>query len=396
MFNIFRKKPDEISRTAPGFEETERKTPKTGVVLLIVMFIAGVFFGWRALDDMGRIPAEPALLSYCAYRYEPGYLEESFTRPFKPYPLYYPYDERSADCNFNEIEKEHGVPALIEKRMPLEKELRRISEDLIPVENSLNQVRYEIQRATGEYGVGLQEQGAQIEKPVFPTEPTGQNILNLRQEEDALLAQKSDLENEKQIVEAEIKAIDEELEIAYKPIFEKQNRLLRTYEFKVFLLQFFSIIPFFILVFLLYLRSHRKNSPHAIIFTAMVAVASVLLLRVILFWFWGLFLERVLAVLIHWLNQYQIIRTMMFYGGMILSFALFGGAAYWLQKKIFDPRRVTLRRFRGKQCPHCQTNLDLAASYCPNCGARIREKCEQCGQAKFVGLPNCPHCGHKA
>lgn len=396
MFNIFRKKPDEISRTTPGFEETERKTSKTGVVLLFIMFIAGAFFGWRALDDLGRIPAEPSPLSYCAYRYAPGYLTESFVRPFSPYPLYYPYDENSADCNFNGLEKEHGVPALIEKRMPLEKELSAIFKDLNSVESSLNQVRYEIQRATGEYGVGIQEQNAQIEKPVFPTEPTGQNILNLRQKEDDLLSRKSYFENEKQTVDAEIKTIDVKLTIAYEPVFEKQNRLLRIYEFKVFLLQFFSIIPFFILVFWLYLRSHRKNSPHAIIFTAMVAVASVLLLRVILFWFWGLFLERVLEVLIRWFNQYQIIRTLMFYGGMILSFALFGGAAYWLQKKIFDPRRVTLRRFRGKQCPHCQTNLDLAVFYCPNCGARIKERCAECGQARFVGLPNCPHCGHKA
>lgn len=396
MFNIFRKKPDEISRTTPGFEETERKTSKTGAVLLIIMFIAGTFFGWRALDDMGRIPAEPAPLSYCAYRYESAYLAESFVRPFKPYPLYYPYNEISADCVFNELEKEYGIPALLEKRMPLEKELRLISEDLNSVESSLNQIRYEIQRATGEYGVGLQEKSAQIEKPVFPTEPASQNILDLRQKEATLLGQKSELESKKQTTEVEIAKTDEEIRVAYKPVFEKQNRLLRIYEFKIFLLQFFSIIPFFILIFWGYLRLHRKNSPYAVIFTAMTAVASVLLLRVLLFWFWGLFLERVLEILIRWFNQYQIIRTLMFYAGMLLSFALFGGAAYWLQKKVFDPRRVALRRFRGKQCPHCQADLDLAAFYCPNCGARIREKCEQCGQARFVGLPNCPHCGHKA
>ena len=34
------KKELEISRSNPGFEEDERRVPKTGVLLLIVMFVA--------------------------------------------------------------------------------------------------------------------------------------------------------------------------------------------------------------------------------------------------------------------------------------------------------------------------------------------------------------------
>ncbi|OGL87384.1 hypothetical protein A3I40_03800 [Candidatus Uhrbacteria bacterium RIFCSPLOWO2_02_FULL_48_12] len=89
----------------------------------------------------------------------------------------------------------------------------------------------------------------------------------------------------------------------------------------------------------------------------------------------------------------EIIRSLVFYLGMILSFVLFGGAVYYLQKRIFDPRRVAIRRFRLKQCPRCQTNLDLAISFCPQCGHQIKERCASCGQARFVELPACPHCG---
>ena len=42
MFNFFKKNPEVISRTTPGYEEAERRTPTTGVILLILMFIAGI------------------------------------------------------------------------------------------------------------------------------------------------------------------------------------------------------------------------------------------------------------------------------------------------------------------------------------------------------------------
>ncbi len=394
MFNLFKRKTEEISRTTPGYEETERKTPITGVILLFVMFVAGAFFGWRALDDLGSIPQEPEPLSVCASRYEDSvYLEETAVRPFTTQPFYYEYD--SDKCQFNALEKEHNIAPLFEPRMPLERELKPLQENLNATENSLNEIRYQLQRATGEYGIGLQEKQAYIEQPLFPTGASTQSISSLRTQEADLSAKKSGLDNQISAINAKIKKIDEQLKEAYKPVFKEQNKKLRWYEFKVFILQFIVIFPLFLLIFWGYLRLHRKNSPYAIIFTAMMAVVSLLFLRIILFWFWGLFLARVLEVLVEWFKKYEIIRTLILYGGMILSFAVFGGAVYWLQKKVFDPRRVALRRFRAKQCPHCQTNLDLSVFYCPNCGGQIKGKCEKCGQARFIGLPNCPHCGDK-
>lgn len=402
MFNFFKKNQEEISRTTPGYEETERKTPITGVILLFMMFIAGMFFGWRALDDLGRIPQAPEPLSACASRYENQgylngdsvYLEESPVRPFNYQPLYYEYD--SGKCQFSALEKEYNIAHLFEPRMPLEKELKPFRENLNATENSLNEIRYQLQRATGEYGIGLQEKQAGIvEETLFPTGLFAQSISSLRTQEAEMSAKKSGLDNQISAINTKIKKIDEKLKEAYKPVFKEQNKRLRWYEFKVFILQFLVIFPFFLLVLRGCLRLHRKNSPYTIIFTAMLAVASLLFLRIILFWFWGLFLARILEVLIKWFDKYEIIRTLIFYGGMVLSFAIFGGAVYWLQKKVFDPRRVTIRRFRAKQCPHCQTNLDLTGFYCPNCGSQIKEKCEKCGQARFVGMPNCPNCGDK-
>lgn len=390
---FFRKREEHISRTEPGFEETERRTPKTGIILLLAMVIAGLFFGWRALDDLGRIPDEPARLSECSFRYRKNiYLQESSVRPYSPPALYYEHD--SSQCVFGKIEKAHNIPSFTEKRISLEKKLKPISDKLNEVHRALSEVQGQISRLTGEYGVGLQEKQAGIQKPLFPIEPSGQSIESLRPQEASLLSQKAQLESEADQIRAEIKLVDEQLKEAYRPVFKEQNKLLRWYEFKVFLLQLLFIIPFFLLVFWGYLRLHRKNSPYTIIFTAMVAVGAILSLQVFLFWFWGLFLERVLEIIWEWMANYKIVRSLIFYGGMIFSFILFGGAVYYLQKKIFDPRRVALRRFRQNQCPRCQTSLDLSEFYCPNCGHQIKEKCPKCGNPRFIELPSCPSCGN--
>ncbi|HBT74900.1 TPA: hypothetical protein DEB29_02755 [Candidatus Wolfebacteria bacterium] len=400
MFNLFKKNQEEISRTTPGYEETERRTPKTGIILLILMFIAGIYFGLYAMDDLSNIPDRPKALSSCSYRYQTNTAGE---RPYEnKLPTYYEEDlvrslayEDSNNCaiRLSPLEEAGGVAALYQRRITIEQQIDPVVTEYIQLDNNLQSIRSQIERATGEYGVGLQEKQAEIDKPIFPTTPSQQSIVQLRQREAPLVSRLNQLRMQVDAFRPEFDAIDKDLTTAYKPVFKAHERAMRWYEFKVFLLQFLLIIPFFFLALRKYLELHRKNSPYTVIITTIVAVLGLLLLKTVLFWFWGLFLAEILRVLIEWFGKYNILRSLLFYFGMFLSFAIFGGAVYFLQKKIFDPRRVIIRRFRAKECPQCQTNLDLAAMYCPNCGAHTRAVCAHCGKDRFVGLPFCPHCG---
>lgn len=397
---FFSKKPESISRANPGFEENERKTPKAGIVLLLAMFIAGVFFGWLALDDLAKIPSRPTSLSSCGYFYNPGFLNQNIL-PLIPAPSplfreyqnsYYNFSD-SSRCVFNDLENESDVIKFFSERIPLEKQLQLLQVNLTDISNILSPLENNFNQSTKEYDVSLQEKQAGIENPIFPSAKLGNQTATSKEKIDDLQNQKNNLENQQKDIESKIKIIDDKLKIAYKPIFERQNHRLRWYEFEVFLLQMLFALPFFFIIFKKYLSLLKKNSPHAIIFTAILAVATILLLRVLLFWFWGLFLARVLEVLIRWFNKFELLKSIVLYTGMILSFAVFGGAVYFLQKKIFDPRRVTLRRFKRKQCPRCEANLDLSVFYCPNCRHQIREKCAICGNPRIIGLPSCPYCG---
>ena len=404
MFNPFKKTTEEISRTTPGYEETERRTPVTGIILLLLMFVAGLYFGIFAMEDISNIPNEPKSLSSCAYRYQergstvasPAYLSRYAHEATLDEFAFASYTTAECLGRLSSYETEGGIAPLLQQRSILEIQVSpaylQLRDTVLP---SLRDVQYQIGRITGEYSVGLQEEMAEVEKPLFPTQPVQSSITALRAQEGELLQWQGKLETQLNSVRDSIELIDDQLTAAYKPVFKAHERALRWYEFQVFLLQFLLLIPFFYLALRKYLELHRKNSPYTIIVTAIVAVLGILLLKTILFWFWGLFLERILNVLIEWFSMYDLFRSLLFYFGMFLSFAIFGGGVYFLQKKVFDPRRVTIRRFRAKQCPQCQTNLDLSAEYCPNCGAHIREACSKCGKERFIGMPFCPHCGDR-
>ncbi len=400
MFGRKPKQDDQISRIEPGYEEGERHTPWTGTVLLVIMFIAGLIFGWRAVDDLARVPARPQDLSSCSAPYVP----DSYHGPLvPPSPISEPVVPRSVGgnyplneappCQWSDLEVQAGIPALDDQRRAI---LKRFAQDEVTLQQQYQSASDKAQSLEVQYNLHLQE--VQANAPTI----SPQELSDLqKQVNDAVAAQTQLGQQLDQKVasdhanSAELKQVEDQLRAAYVNVFAQQESRERLYEFEVFLLQILFILPAFGIALWFYLKHLKKNSPYAIILTAIVGVVGVLLLRVLLAWFWDLFLAELIHDIWTWIQNFELLRSLVFYLGMVLSFVIFGGAVYYLQKRIFDPRRVAIRRFRQNQCPRCQTTLDLAAEYCPNCGHHVRQACPHCGQTKFVELPFCPHCGQK-
>lgn len=388
---FFSKKENQISRVTPGYEETENRTPKVGYVLLLAMFIAALFFGWRAISDLQDVPTKPELLSSCAGGFIAYLSWEDVGRfhYYQPYayepPRLLSVGKKAAPekprCVFSGFEKTHGIPAIYEQY-----DLK--NEELSQQQNNLGQTKADVANFEAKYGLSLQEMIAGAEVPIYQAPEIKQQILALRDRQNVLTT-KID------VLKTDLKPLDDQLRSRYADVMRDYRKAWRWYEFKVFLLEALFVFPFFFLVFWLYRKLLAKNSPYTIIATALVGVASVLMLRILLVWMWSLFLARVIQTIWEFIQNFALLRSLVFYGGMVLSIVLFGGAVYILQKRIFDPRRVAIRRLREKQCPHCQTSLDLGIAFCPNCGRKLKEICSKCGKERWADFPACPHCGFK-
>lgn len=384
---FFSKKENQISRVTPGYEETERRTPKTGYILLLVMFVAALFFGWRAIDDLQNVPTMPESLSSCASHFLAYSWEDSWRGHYNYYyPPSLPYERKPyADpiqgCVFSSYEKKYGIPAVFEKRKQLDESLSASTRAFHNVVNQLSE-------AERQYNLGLQEKIARQEKQLYPIPSSSDQIEDFR-------IKKAEFEAKIANLESELKPYDEQLKTLYKSVVRDYHKAWRWYEFKVFLLEALFVFPFFLLVLWLYRKLLAKNSPYTIIATALVGVSSVLVLRILLVWMWSLFLARVIQTIWEFIQNFALLKSLVFYSGMVLSIVLFGGAVYLLQKRIFDPQRVAIRRLREKQCPNCQTSLDVAVGFCPNCGRKLKEVCSKCGKERWADFPACPHCGGK-
>lgn len=390
---FFKKKTNEESdRVIEGYEEQEKKTPIAGYILLIFMFIAATFFGWRAIDDLRDVPSRPEPLSHCAGQFLTSEWEDLGRFQYLAHPVYeeaYPLKEPRAveykpqiepPCAYSSYETRYEIPALMEFRKNSNRQLQDTEIAIARLEQDINEYK-QANLAPDDRIISVAGR--------FIAREELQRMLNEAQKKEI------DIESTRDKLQKDIKSVDENLYAKYQELMAEYRKDWRWYEFKVFLLEIIFVLPFFYLVFRGYRKLLSKNSPYTIIFTALIGVSSILFLRVLIVWFWSLFLARLLQTIWNFIQNFALLKSLVFYGGMFLSIAVFGGAVYILQKRIFDPKRVALRRLRQKQCPNCQTSLDLAGDFCPNCGRKLKEKCSVCGKDRWIDFNHCQNCAIK-
>ncbi|OHA52503.1 MAG: hypothetical protein A2991_04230 [Candidatus Terrybacteria bacterium RIFCSPLOWO2_01_FULL_58_14] len=375
----------DVSVSASGFEPEEHPTPFLGKVLLVMMTIVLFFFGWRGLDDLGEIPARPDRLSSCFVAVE----EPAFTRgdlrfvasldPKRPetFPSYIFDDFRG--CTFSSFEREAGVPDAFRAAADAQ---QRVAAQ----QTKLNQSETQIRQYERQYNISLLERISDEEALRAVPEQLRATIRSLD-------GQRAQAKEDLQRAEAEYSEELPPLTAAYRVAGDAYERAWAGYKFWVFLLELLFTVPFFGVALRFYRRLHGRASPHTVIAIPIVAVAALLLSRVFLVYFWSLFLADLLLFLFSVLERLAIFRTLLYYIGMLIAVAIFGGSVYRLQTAVFAPERVRLRRLRAKKCPACEFPLELAESFCPGCGKQIRAACPQCGKLRYVGMGHCPSCG---
>lgn len=352
-----------------GFEPEEQKTPFLGRVILLVLAVVLLFFGWRGLDDLRTIPNEPEQLSYC------------FTGVTKAedFPTYV-FEERT--CQFSSYESAAGVQEKFEAAKLAYQPVQR-SQDRI------DSLKLQISSYQGTYDTSLLEDIAEEEALRATPQATRDAIRTLEQ-------QITEERGRFSLADTQFRATLPTLIAAFEKADGAYQHDANLYEFWVFLLEFAFSLPFFGASLWFYRRLHGRSSPHTVIAIPIVAVASILFARVILVFFWDLFLADLIEALWQFFTAVAILRTLLYYFGMFLAIVVFGGAVYRLQKAVFAPWRVRTRRLRAKKCPYCEVSLDLSKNYCPSCGKQVLAQCASCGQARYIDLRYCPSCGKEA
>ena len=368
-----------------GFEERERKTPILGYILLIAMSIVVLMFGFATLDDLSKIPQKPEKLSYCSADYFSYGWEYSFREYNQPYYERY-YDRsyrpplRKKECVFAEIEKKYGIEELFLETSSDRKELRELKD-------KIEKNEFDIQRLKQDYQTEL------LEKIANSPNTAENKSVSIKIQE--LESQTSILKISSSKLEKKLKPSEDILQEKYDSLKKEYKSSWTKYDLYVFLWQLVLVFPLFFILLRYYFKLSAKNSPYLIILAFLLIPASIFVIQILFVYFWGLFIATTLEFIWNIVKNIQILKSLLSYLGMLISALIFGGAVYFLQKKIFNKKRIALRHLRDRKCPNCSFSLELSKNFCSNCAHKILEKCTECGKDSYADLEVCQYCRYR-
>ena len=360
-------------------EISEKKTSKLGYIFLIIMVIFIIGVGETIFSDLQRIPERPVSPSGC--------ILSSIKNLENSTHLNCPYRG-----DFNEIDKKFGLDRKFNRIKPQLEDLYSLNESINLHRKQITDSERSIEKLNQDYNLSLQEKMAD-EDAIMDKTNIKNEITYLRTKISNLKNSISSFESERDVIISQIDNSVKSIEQSYEEAYDHYLTVLAWYKIKVFLLTLLFVLPFFVLSVYFYLKLKKKNSPYTVILTALTTAFSILFLQVVLAFLYEILPKEWFARIFNLFLEVPFLRYIIYYGSIILVIGFFGGLVYYIQKKVFDPSRVAVRRLKDNKCPGCSFTLDSDYLFCPNCGLQLKEKCEHCGKLKIRYLAHCPNCG---
>ncbi|MFC1609157.1 zinc ribbon domain-containing protein [Patescibacteria group bacterium] len=295
-------------------------------------------------------------------------------------------------CNFGDIDERAGSKKLYESISDELKEIGLLGEDFRENEKKIREANSRNKRAHGEYAV-LEE-----EKVVTASVVGKREILREEINESYAESQSLKLKNDKlrSRLEARIKDINPELKKMAKARdwsreLYQEERVNREYE--IFFARCKFLLSIFAIASLLYLVVRKKAASYAVIFMPLMVASGFMLIECVLFLVGSD--NRRVEDFFELLESSDNLRYVFYYGVVFLVSVIFGLVAYFIQRKGFSFRNISLKRVRDGKCFSCGTVLGEKYKFCPNCGKKTMRKCLKCGKPRVRLLPFCQNCGKK-
>jgi hypothetical protein len=365
-----------------GYAETsEKKTTLLGYILLFVMFVFLVGVGQTVFGDLRSLVDRPERPTNCAQRIVNSGVEDFRCNT----------NRADCGCNFNDIDRDAGLQSVIAESLTELARIDTLNDAISDLDREISVAERSRQAAERQYELQLNEQQAGVDTIIEPGQEAA--IVALRADVTALQAERASLVAERSALVSEVEPRFVELEASYDAAVEMYERELVVYKLIVFLLSLLFIVPVFVFALRKYLKAKRADSPYTIIFTAFMAAAAILLLQVVLMFLYEILPLEWLESVLTFLVSVPFFRFIFYYAMVALVVALFGGIVFFIQRRIFNEKRVALRRLKKNECPRCTFTIHHRDKHCPGCGLTLREPCATCGEHRSAHTEYCSHCG---
>ena len=261
--------------------------------------------------------------------------------------------------DYTYYQEKYGITPLLENQSRLMELDRGLYEGYKKAESNLTEVERVYLFKREEYRVALESGNA--------TKELEQEYLKAKEEYEKAYLKYLGAKSAYDDVHNKLQELSSQIQELMQNANEEYNRAYQVYRLKVLMLKLAFVLPIFVISLLL-LRKYKN-----IYTSSLIAYSALLLIYLTLSAIWNI---------VH-----------------IIGISLFGAVAtlvalYYLRKEYFKPERVYKRRIAQNKCYNCGFPIKDDYLNCPNCGAKLKEKCEHCGALKPIHLQFCPYCGH--
>jgi len=261
--------------------------------------------------------------------------------------------------DYTYYQEKYGITPLLENQSRLMELDRGLYEGYKKAESNLTEVERVYLFKREEYRVALESGNA--------TKELEQEYLKAKEEYEKAYLKYLGAKSAYDDVHNKLQELSSQIQELMQNANKEYNRAYQVYRLKVLMLKLAFVLPIFVISLLL-LRKYKN-----IYTSSLIAYSALLLIYLTLSAIWNI---------VH-----------------IIGISLFGAVAtlvalYYLRKEYFKPERVYKRRIAQNKCYNCGFPIKDDYLNCPNCGAKLKEKCEHCGALKPIHLQFCPYCGH--
>jgi len=378
---IFRRKKIETEKNLAWEELSEKQTTKLWYFFSFLMFIS-IIWSWQrslwVIHDMVDRPNQPP---YCVEQVL-NVLEKGSNYEYSTY-----------DCNLISLENpKFNLKSEFDNVLPVYRTVLNYRKSIRNLEDSIRSLDYEYSRHRNDYNTALLEDIASNKTKIYDTTKI-QNTIT-RNKDQIIRLEWQIKELQKSIIEIVDKNREkiEKLKLLYKQAEKDYRKAYLWYKFKIAVLSFLFVVTIFAILYKIYVKQKRKNSPYTIIFSIATFAYGLLFLEVSLSFLWDLIPHEFLEWLGKLLNNFMPLLYIVQFLFPIIIIAIFWGLIYKIQKRLYSPENVLKRLIKDEKCPKCWNHVDISRNFCPLCQNQLREKCYNCNHLKIKGMPYCEYC----
>lgn len=278
------------------------------------------------------------------------------------------------------------------KLLPAAKEIRSVFQEREPIQAQIDRIEGVVNTQRDQYNTALEEKEAAV-KPVYNPADTAATLAASEESLQPLLKEVAKYNTEIAALRKENTESITALKAKVKAIGMAYDTAYRWWTLKVDLLSFLFVGLVFSLLYALYSRFKKDNSPHTIIFTVATFAYGVLLLQVVLVGIWDLIPHIFIEKLINFLRNFSPILYLLQFLIPLFLVIVFGWLVYRIQRRLFSRENILKRIVADRRCPHCHNTIDIDKPFCPLCDYEIQIACPSCHKLTIKGMPFCSNCG---